>query len=128
MTTNTARYNHFQTIQEGKFIDVSNMANLMGIKETVLITKDVWEYHIVWNDTDNEKQVHQDTESRLWSILIMLSWALRKPDVTDLIFFEVHMVPNTGFSYIALQTKLKAAITTDDNFKRTITIMMQNGE
>jgi hypothetical protein len=124
----TEDYNHFPIIQEGKFIDVSNLAKLIGIKETVLITKDVWQYHIIWDDTANEKPVYQDTESRLWNILIMLSWCLRKPDVTDLIFFEVHMVPNTGLSYIALETKLKAVITTDNNLNSVITVMMHDEE
>jgi hypothetical protein len=114
-----------QAIKSGILVDVTDMAKAIGIKWHVAVTSSVWSDFIEWTDYDRRRQGLQDTESRLWEIIFVLHWAMKNADKhSDIIFYELHILPRDGFSYAARRTRLKAVVSVGDHFEPIITIML----
>jgi hypothetical protein len=115
-----------QAIEDGTLVDVTDMAKIIGIKWSVAVTQPVWSNYIEWTEADKKRQSHQDQEGRLWDVVYMLSWAMKNNDKhSDIIFYELHILPRDGFSYVARRTKLKAVVVNAvDCSEPAITIML----
>ena len=121
--------NRTKAIEGGALIDVTNAAKLIGIEYPVAVTKAVFVNCIKWTEDDNkkERQVYQSEDDRLWNILLSLRWMLNKPDATDVISFDIYVLPDDGFSYVVLPTKLKT-VATGNGDGWFITIMLEGEE
>ena len=76
-------------------------------------------------EDDRKKQGLDDTECRLWHVVFTLHLAIKKTDKhTDVIFYELDILPRDGFSYRVKRTKLKAVVSAGDYFEPVITIML----
>ena len=122
--------NRTKAIKDGFLIDITPSAKLIGIEYSVMVTKSVFTNCIKWTEDDNKKEsrVYQNEDDRLWNILFALKWMLNKPDPAKVIFFDVYVLPDDGFSYVALPTKLKVVISADRSSNHFITIMLQSEE
>ena len=120
-------YSRAQAIEDGVLVDVSDMAKAIGIKWHVAVTSSVWFDFIEWTEDDRKKQGLDDTECRLWHVVFTLHLAIKKTDKhTDVIFYELDILPRDGFSYRVKRTKLKAVVSAGDYFEPVITIMLPN--
>ena len=87
----------------------------------------MWSDFIEWTDYDRRRQGLDDIEGRLWHIVFMLHLAIEKAEKhTDVIFFELNILPRDGVSYRVKRTKLKAVVSAGDHFEPVITIMLPN--
>jgi hypothetical protein len=121
----TYSYNRAQAIKDGILVDVTDMAKAVGVKWHVAVTSSVWSDFIEWTDYDRRRQGLQDTEGRLWHVVFVLHWALKNSNKTnDVIFYELHILPRDGFSYVARRTRLKAVVSYGDYMEPVITIML----
>ena len=113
-------------VKKEALIDVSNAARLVGIEWPVAVTKAVFADCIKWTEDDRkkERQASQNEDDRLCNILFALKWILHKIDSAEVIFFDTHILPDDGFSYVTLLTKLKAVVT-GSKPQRSIIIALQ---
>jgi hypothetical protein len=118
-------YSRTQAIEDGVLVDVTDMAKAIGIKWHVAVTSSVWSDFIEWIDYDRRRQGLDDTESRLWHVVFKLRLAIKKANKhTDVIFYELDILPRDGFSYRVKRTRLKAVVSAGDYFEPVITIML----
>ena len=98
-------------ILDGSLVDVSNTAREAGIKCDVAVTAAVWRRYIDWSYIDRIKQVDQNTEDRLWNLVFMLAWRMRKVGAfTGTVHYELQVVPRDGFATVQHRVRLKAVV------------------
>ena len=68
-------YTREDAINDGTFIDVSEVAKEAGLKYPVAITSNLYNTHII--PTENQKAQGQDEQGRLWDTLWMLIVAIK---------------------------------------------------
>lgn len=119
-----SKYTRQQAIEDGVLVDVSSMASEAGFRFPVAVTHAVWEGYVAWTEEDSLQQVHQDESGRLWDVLWMASWAIRKasPGVSE-VLFQFFCVPRNGKASKAKLTTLKAVCGPGDQGEPVITIM-----
>jgi hypothetical protein len=117
-------YSRAQALADGVLVDVSQSATEAGFKIPVAITQAAWQQCVEWTDADNERQTYQDTSGRLWDVLCMLLFAIKRNKPTDCLFYQLHVVPRDGKAKQAKLTKLKAVIGSGDNGEPVITILL----
>lgn len=110
-------YTRKQAIADGTLIDVSTMAREAGFVYPVAITAAAWaECVAVSSDLDG-----QDEKGRLWDVLNLLRFAIRRPGSNaSEIRFQVSVRQATG----SLAVKLKAICGPDDEADPCVTIML----
>ena len=123
-------HNRAEALKDGALIDVSSYAKLLGISHPVAVTKAVFANCIKWtqdeNAEDKERDMHQDEKDRLWNILFALDWILNKSDADQVVSFDIHVLPDDGFSYAALRIKIKVVVSGDEQSDRFIIMMLHN--
>lgn len=116
-------YSRKQAIEDGILIDVSREA---GFTIPVAVTDIVWDEYIQWSNKDTEQQTYQDTNGRLWDVLSMLRFAIRKLPNNQSIDYMLAVVRRDGKSKKAKTVQLKAVISAGDDGSPVITIMLPN--
>jgi hypothetical protein len=117
-------YSHSQALEDGVLVDVSETAIEVGFKYPVAVTEAVWDNCIKWDEGDTEHQkVNEDLQRRLWDVLLMLKYSIRKSVNTDQIHFKLALIPRDGKSLKATEITLKAVIHGDDHGEPVFTIM-----
>ncbi len=109
-------YTRAQAIEDGVVIDVSVAAREAGFKFPVAVTRAVWDGYVV---PDSRARYYQDEMGRLWDILSVLRWYVRRGGSE--IQFPVTMIMK------ARQRRnivFKALCGPGDNAAPVITIMM----
>lgn len=117
-------YTRAQAIADGVLIDVTEQAAKAGFNFPVAVTVTLWDKYIEWTDEDDAKQTLQDTNGRLWDVLCMLHFAIKRSKSTDHLFYQLSVIPRDGRSRKAKLIKLKSTVGPGDNFEPVITIML----
>ncbi len=108
-------YTRAQASEDGVLVDVTEMAKEAGFKYPVALTAAVWgDYVCVPEGVEC-----QDEEGRLWDILKMLSFAIRKDDAGSEVSFSLN-VNNSGAPE---PVYLKSVCGPGDDAEPVITIM-----
>lgn len=109
-------YTREQALEDGQLVDISELAKEAGFKFPVAVTCGV---HALLNDTE---QPGQSFEGRVWDLLTILRFAIRKTTSSDVIHFapffnaKTHQQPK--------QYKLWAKCHGGDNHEPVITVML----
>ena len=120
-------YTRAQALADGVLIDAGPMAREVGFRWPVAITVAAWEDCIAWNESDSERQTHQDQSGRLWDVLFMAAHAARtKAEAGPELLFELYRVPRDGRSTEAELTTLKLVMGPGDAGEPVMTILLPN--
>ena len=68
-------YTRAQAFEDGVLVDVSVTAREAGFKFPVAVTRTVWDGYVV---PDSRARYYQDEMGRLWDILNVLRWYVRR--------------------------------------------------
>lgn len=117
-------YTREQALADGVLINVSELAKEAGFTIPVAVTDTVWFNYIEWTQDDNKQQTYQDLDGRLWDVLSMLRFAIRRQPNSQIINYTLAVVPRDGKSRRAKTVQLKAIIGAGDNGEPVITIML----
>ena len=111
-------YNRAQAIADGVLVDVTETAKEAGYRFSVALTRTVWSSCVeVPHGVEG-----QDKAGRLWDILIMLRYAVRRSKADSVILFQLH-VRNDNRHEIPPLVELKAVCAPNDDGTACITIM-----
>jgi hypothetical protein len=111
-------YTRAQAIADGVLIDVTSTAKEAGFRYPVALTQAVWcEYVGVPAGVEG-----QDETGRLWDILVMLSYAIRRNEDRSELRFRLH-VRNDNRDRTPPLVELKALCGPDDDGSPCITVM-----
>lgn len=119
-------YTRAHALADGVLVDVSNVAREAGFTIPVAVTYTLWHDFIEWTRADTETQTYQDTDGRLWDVLSMLRFAIKKSAETSCVLYKLYIIPRDGKSTKARLTQLKAVISGGDNGEPVITVMLPN--
>lgn len=86
-------YTRAQAIDDGNLIDVSEMAEEVGIKYPVSLTWAVWSKYV---EVPEEVKGEQDKQGRLWDILMMFRMAARRSDGGQWLRFQLVVKNEAG--------------------------------
>jgi len=118
-------YTRAQALADGVLIDAGPMAREAGFRWPVAITTGAWADCVAWNDTDSERQIHQDQSGRLWDVLFMAAYAARACAKADSgLLFELYRVPRDGQATDAELTTLKLVVGPGDEGEPVMTILL----
>lgn len=120
-------YTRAEALADGVLIDAGPMAREAGFRWPVAITVAAWEDCIAWNESDSERQTHQDQSGRLWDVLFMAADAARtRVEAGPELRFELYRVPRGGRTTKAELTRLKLVIGPGDAGEPVMTILLPN--
>jgi len=119
-------YSRAQAIEDGVLINISDLAKEAGFTVPVAVTETVWHSYIEWSKNDTEQQTYQDQNGRLWDVLSMLRFAIKRLPNGQIINYKLAVVARDGKSKKAKTVQLKAIIDAGDNGEPVITIMLPN--
>jgi len=120
-------YTRAQALADGVLIDAGPMAREVGFRWPVAITVAAWEDCIAWNESDSERQTHQDQSGRLWDVLFMAADAARtRAEAGPELRFELYRVPRVGRATKAELTRLKLVIGPGDAGEPVMTVLLSN--
>ena len=88
-------YSRADAIEDGFLIQIDEkMSQEAGFKFPIAISRDVWEKYVYWTDEDTKRQTYQDLKGRLWDVLCMLMFAIRRSrNVNERLRFSFSVVP-----------------------------------
>lgn len=118
-------YTRAAAIEDDLLIDVSALAKEAGLKLPVAVTASVWQQYIVWSEQDTKLQTHQDTNGRLWDVLMMLQFACRfgKKRLSSFCY-PLSVIPRNGKTTRPRPIRLKAVFSGGDHHEPVLTIML----
>ncbi len=123
----TFAYNRAQALADGVLIDAGPMAREAGFRWPVAVTAAAWEDCVAWNESDSNRQTHQDQSGRLWDVLSMAAYAVRaNAEAGSELRFELHRVPRDGHSMEAELATLKLMVGPGDAAEPVMTILLPN--
>ncbi|MEM1402977.1 MAG: DUF6573 family protein [Pseudomonadota bacterium] len=118
------QYTREEAIADGVLIDATELARDVGFRYPVALTAAVWEDCVAWDDTDSERQIHQDLIGRLWDVLFLAGHGARSANAgSKRVSFEIDRIPRDGQSTRAETTVLIMVIGPGDNGEPVITIL-----
>jgi hypothetical protein len=112
-------YTRAQAIEDGVLVDVSQLAKEAGFRYPVAVTQGVWADCISVAADD----VAQDETGRLWDILNVLRYRIRRAKDEQVLFFEVLIAKGNRRPK---PVRLKSHCEPGDNAEPVITIMLPN--
>ncbi len=120
-------------IDEGRAIDVSDVAKELGIKLPVSITASVWAEYIQWIRCDRREAISQEAKDRLHDVLSILAVWMKYHNVAQTNLqcenhlYEVFVCPRNNASMGIKLITLKAVFSkSSDESDLAITIMLEN--
>lgn len=114
-------YSRAQAIDDGVLRDASELAREAGIRYPVALTAAAWADCVAWDRTDPGAPP-QDETGRLWDVVYLLSFAIRRSRGGDRIAFAVLRVPNEGRGRKARHVRLEAVCGPGDDGEPVITV------
>jgi hypothetical protein len=111
-------YTRAQAIEDGVLVDVSKLAQEAGFLFPVALTRTVWDQYVVVPDGVSG----QDETGRLWDVLNMLRFAIRKGSGGSELRFHLH-VRNDNCEGDPPLVELKAVCGPNDDASPCITVM-----
>jgi hypothetical protein len=112
-------YTRAEAIADGVLVDVSKTAREAGLKFPVALTSGVWAECVAVP----EGVEGQDEEGRLWDVLNMLCWAIRRGKGGDRVDFAVHVRKDNAEKTPPL-VRLYAVCGPGDDAEPVITVML----
>jgi hypothetical protein len=110
-------YSRAEAIEDGVLVDVSATAREAGIKFPVALTRSVWDAYV----TVPENIEAQDEAGRLWDILFLLSFNIRRAKgATSTIHYSLRVRTGKG----PRRVRLKAICGPGDKAEPTITVLL----
>lgn len=117
-------YPRAQAIADGVLIDVSETARAAGFRWPVAMTDTAWQDCVAWSEADNAAQTYQDEPGRLWDVLTMAGFAIRRQRTSGQeLRFELTCVPRDGRATRATTATLKLLIGPGDDGEPVMTIL-----
>lgn len=118
-------YTRAQAITDGVLVDVTGTAREAGFQRPVAMTDAAWHDCVAWSDDDNAAQVYQDESGRLWDVLMMAMFSIRRqPTAVQVLNFELLRVPRDGHTTQATPATLKLMIGPGDDGLPVLTILL----
>lgn len=118
-------YTRAQALADGVLIDAGPMAGEAGFRWPVALTVDAWADCVAWDESDSERQLHQDQSGRLWDVLFMAAYGARaNAERGSELLFELYRVPRDGQATEAELTTLKLMVGPDDDGEPVMTILL----
>ena len=113
-------YTREQAIDDGVLVDISATAAEAGIKWPVACTTKVWSDYIV--PDERSRPQGQSESGRLWDLVWMLGWAIRRGEVRDSYgIFSAYFIMKERQRRLI---KFKTVVGPGDNGEPVITVMM----
>jgi hypothetical protein len=113
------RYTRAQAIEDGALIDVATVAREAGITYPVALTRAAWERCV----TVPPGVECQDEAGRLWDVLWLLRWAIRRAAGGPEVRFGAH-VRNDNREGTPPLVRLKALCGPGDQGESVVTVML----
>ncbi|MBI2060672.1 MAG: hypothetical protein HYT87_12955 [Nitrospirae bacterium] len=113
-------YTRAQALEDGVLVDVSETAKEAGIRYPVALTRAVWGKYV----EIPPGVTGQDEKGRLWDVLWMLRWQMRRANGSTCLF-KLHVRSDNREVTPPLVT-LKAICSPGDTPEPVITIMLPN--
>ncbi|GAB3101143.1 hypothetical protein G8770_16160 [Aestuariicella hydrocarbonica] len=118
-------YNRADAISDGVLIDVTTMAREAGLQWPVALTYSVWRDCVSWDEQRHRSQVCQDEDGRLWDVLFMAVFVIRRAAVPkDRMTFTLYRVPSDGYTLEPEEVTLKLVVGPGDTGEPMVTILM----
>lgn len=117
-------YTRRQAIEDGQLICVTEIAEEVGFRIPVAITRAAWADCVEWDEADSRRQTYQDEAGRLWDVLWMAMNAARRGAGAQSLVFQLYRVPRGGRGVRARLVKLVAHIGPGDDSDPAITISL----
>ena len=112
-------YTREMAISDSILIDLSDIAKEAGFKVPVAVTTALYNRYLV--PTERQKNKGQDTDGRVWDMLMLLNMRCRE-NKDDTIYFSASMQMDSGVKRL----EMKAMIGPGDHGEPIITIMLPN--
>ena len=113
-------YSREQAIEDGVLIDITDLAQECGFKWSVAVTSGLYEKYI--KCSDEIKSLGQSETGRIWDILTILRYEVKKQEGQE-IQFSVYFLMQNHKKELA---ELKAVAGPGDNGEGVLTIMLPN--
>lgn len=118
-------YPRAQAIADGVLVDVTDTAREAGFQRPVAMTDAAWDDCVAWSEDDNAAQVYQDESGRLWDVLTMAMFAIRRQRTpVQGLNFELVRVPRDGHTTRATPATLKLLIGPGDDGLPVLTVLL----
>ena len=112
-------YSRADALRDGVLIDVSTVAREAGIRYPVALTRAVWERCVAVPPG----VACQDERGRLWDLLTMLHFAIRRQGGGRVVFYRVH-VRNDNRERTPPLVPLKAVCGPGDRGEPVLTVLL----
>ena len=113
-----SKYTRADAIDDGYLVDVTETAKEAGFLYPVAVTRTVWDGYVV--PDDRSRKYGQDEAGRLWDILWMLKYAIKRSEGGSIVYYDLHMImKEKKLRHI----KLKSICHPGDTGEPVITIM-----
>jgi hypothetical protein len=113
-------YTRAQAIEDGVLVDISEFALQAGFKVPVAVTAGVFS---ILEPSEELKTEGQDLNGRMWDMLMILRFEIRKSAWTDTTMFAPIMIKTPGAK--PEPVKMWALAAPGDNMELVITIMLE---
>jgi hypothetical protein len=113
-----SKYTRADAIDDGYLVDVTETAKEAGFLYPVAVTRTVWDGYVV--PDERSRKYGQDEAGRLWDILWMLKYAIKKGSGSTTLLFDVHIILQKKNKRLI---KLKSICHPGDTGEPVITIM-----
>ncbi len=118
-------YSRAQAIEDGVLVDVTETSERKetGLSCSVAMTRTAWTRYV----EVPKAAPWQDQKGRLWDVLYMLAFALRRrrrESSDKALLFQFMATPNEGKKSVPVLSTLKAVCGLGDEGERTITVML----
>jgi len=113
-----SQYTRADAINDGQLIDVTETAKEAGFLYPVAVTQAVWADYVV--PDERSRKYGQDEVGRLWDILWMLKYAIKRSEGGSIVFYDLHMIMKERK---LRRIKLKSICHPGDTGEPVITIM-----
>ncbi|MQY40662.1 hypothetical protein SRB17_86950 [Streptomyces sp. RB17] len=106
----------------------AELAREAGFTVPVCLSAAVWADCVEWSEEDSRRQTPQDETGRLWDVLTMTRFAIRRSRGSgECVTVELYRIPRGGRARQPRRVRLAACIGPGDNAEPVMTIM-QLGE
>ena len=114
-------YTRADALEDGVLADVSDLAREAGFRAPVAVTSAVFD---ILDPSEELKNEGQDVKGRIWDMLTILLWEIKKAKDSDAIYFAPLFVLKPNFRSEPVKMWAKAG--PGDNGELVITVMMEN--
>ncbi|MFE2170295.1 DUF6573 family protein [Streptomyces sp. NPDC059447] len=118
-------YTRAQAIEDGALMKVPEaIAEEAGFQFPLALTAAAWADCVAWTDDDSKAQTPQDESGRLWDVVYMTRFAIKKArGSASEVDVCLYRVPRDGKTVHARPVRLKCVCGPGDNAEPVLTIM-----